>query len=354
MQSAIWFTKGFANLYHALNDIRRDDRDRQFQLLCSHTNGDFVGLQAADVPLLEPASHRALLPFVLNTIKAHNVKVIFASQSQELMNAHRETIEAAGARVVTVATTRTLRDINDKGALYCRLAGKNLCAIPAFEVASTAESLLAAVTRLRAAHPRVCIKPTKGVYGSGFRVIQASPLDVSDMISEAKKVDLESLTRWMGHGHFAPMLVMQYLEGAERSVDCLAVAGRLVGGVVRRKSPVTGSAQFIENNPSLMQQVEALVRELGLNGMFNVQFKDCGGKAYLLEINPRMSGRSYYATVAGFNLPYLASQLFAGHKRIDELEFDIRTGFRVGNVTSAVVLDHSQTGKGGGVDVESA
>jgi predicted ATP-grasp superfamily ATP-dependent carboligase len=142
----------------------------------------------------------------------------------------------------------------------------------------------------------------------------------------------------MGERRFPTVMLMQFLEGAERSVDCLAYHGQLIGGVIRKKSPVPGSAQVIENNPGLMRQVGELVRLLGLNGMFNVQFRDSGTRQYLLEINTRLSGRSFYATLAGFNIPYLAAELFSGRKAADELIFEIKTGGRIGNVSTGVPM----------------
>jgi predicted ATP-grasp superfamily ATP-dependent carboligase len=107
---------------------------------------------------------------------------------------------------------------------------------------------------------------------------------------------------------------------------------------VRRKSNSGVAAQVIEDHPDIMNQVRALTRLLKLNGMFNVQFKDSCGKPFLLEINTRLSGRSYYATLAGLNLPFLAAELFSGQKTVAELDFTQETGFGIGNVSSGIVI----------------
>lgn len=335
-KKGIWFPMGFSNLFHALSDIRRADTAGAYSLVCSHPSPQFVGLAAADVALTEPLSESAFLAFAVETIRVHSIRVVVPSRRQELFNRHPDLWRQLGVTVLTVASTRNLRRIDQKAALYHYLKPKDIVAIPAFATFKSTAEFDTTYAALKARHETVCIKPAYGVYGSGFRILKDSPDRLADLLSESLYLSVAGLRARLDLDAGATMLVMQYLEGAERSVDCLADKGQLLAGIIRRKHSAKIAGQVIEDNPAMMEQVRALTACLGLNGLFNVQFKDHGGVPYLLEINARMSGRSYYATVAGCNLPYLACERFASGRSLEELQYTVQHGICIGNVTAPV------------------
>lgn len=338
----IWFTEGFSNLYNALTDLRNGDVEGRFTLVCSHSNPQFVAQAAADVYLVEPDTDNAAdyLAFVEAAVREHNIRVIFPSRKQSLFNKHAQALRAMGVTVATVASTELLKTVDNKGRLYDQLSGLDIARIPAYQKARTAEGLDRAYSALKRAGYKVCVKPTRGVYGSGFRVLKESRATLADLLGEAPTIQLADLKHRLKSAKTgAELLVMQLLEGDERSVDCLAVEGRLIAAVTRRKSASSVAPQVIEDNEVVVGQVRALVRHLNLNGLFNVQFRDHNGQPYLLEINTRLSGRSYYATHAGVNLPYLGALVFSGVAQVDELKVPpVQDGLLLGNASHAVDL----------------
>lgn len=340
-KTGIWFMQGYANIYNAISDIRAADVLGQYKLICSHQHSEFVGGEAADVRLVEPSGKDAAFwTFIKDTVTKHNVRVILPSftSHQKFLNGRRAELEAMGCRVATVADNATLDLINDKAALYNFLADKNIVRIPAFRAVETVVEFDMAYAELKPQFETICFKPTVGVYGSGFRILKETPNTVKDIIKESPHLNVGDLRNLMGDESFGTLMVMQFLEGDERSVDCLAVDGELVEGVIRRKSDSAVAGQYIEENPELMRQVQTLVSVLKLNGMFNVQFRDSDGEHFLLEINTRLSGRSYYATLAGFNIPFQAAQVFSGTKTVPQLEYRMSSGMSIGNVRSGLVL----------------
>jgi len=110
-----------------------------------------------------------------------------------------------------------------------------------------------------------------------------------------------------------------------------------VAAVARRKSAQSGSGQRIDQRDDILQATASLARAYGLNGYFNVQFREAAGKPRLLEINPRMSGGIGMACVAGPNLPYIALRGFAdGFDRVEVAP--VRNGIRVGELSQALEL----------------
>lgn len=335
----IWFPHGFGNLFHAINDIRAADAEGKYLLVCSHPHSQFVGLEAADVALVEPTDDAQFLNFAIKAVLEHNIRVIVPSRRQPFFNRHAALWQKLGVRVLTVASSPALARIENKVALYRHLQDLDLVAVPGFGEFTTSPEFDAHYARLKNEFPRLCLKPAYGVYGSGFRILKTKKDNLSDLLSESLTLSVGGLRARLAVDPGASMMLMQYLEGDERSVDCLADNGELLAAVVRRKSGSSVAAQVIEQHPVIEAQVRALTKHLRLNGLFNVQFKDSGGVPFLLEINPRLSGRSYYATVAGCNLPFLAAEHFAAGVPAEKLQFTVQHGLRIGNVSSAVVID---------------
>lgn len=340
----IWFTQGFANLFHAMLDIRDEDTFKDYTLICSHPHPEFVGLASADVMIKEPTSNKGYLQFVLDVVRTHNVKLIIPSRRQAWFNRHRRQLQALGVTVLTVASTRTLNMVDNKAKLYEFLAGKNITKLPRFKVFKNLAQFNAAFDELGGKNAKLCIKPARGVYGSGFRILTNQKATMSDFLNENPTMPVTDLQSRLADDGTHSMLLMEFLDGPERSVDCIARNGELIAGVVRCKSSSAMAAQVIEHRPDLMEQVAKLAKTLKLNGLFNVQFRDHEGVSYLLEINTRLSGRSYYASVAGVNLPYMAAEIFA--RKVDPADLPVvpEYGLRISNVNCPVLTPRSTHG----------
>jgi len=87
----------------------------------------------------------------------------------------------------------------------------------------------------------------------------------------------------------------------------------------------------------ILDATSRLCADYQLNGVFNAQFREGGGRPRLLEINPRMSGGIGMACLAGPNLPYIALRGFAeGYEGLDVPT--PRHGMRVAEVSVATEL----------------
>jgi hypothetical protein len=106
---------------------------------------------------------------------------------------------------------------------------------------------------------------------------------------------------------FPELLVSEYLNGAEYSIDCLAYDGRLYAAVPRRK--LDGRMRWLEDNPELLEIARRTTEIYRLPYIFNIQVRYRDGVPKLLEINPRMSGGLYISCMSGVNFPYLAVKL---------------------------------------------
>lgn len=128
------------------------------------------------------------------------------------------------------------------------------------------------------------------------------------------------------------VLFQQFLTGKREAVNLLYANGQVYGRFAqwakRTDPPLGGSSvlrQSIEIPADIGAAAERLVREIGLEGYSEVEFRrDNAGIPYLMEINPRLSASIELAVRAGVDFPYLIYQWASG-EQIDEAK-----SYRVG------------------------
>ncbi len=143
---------------------------------------------------------------------------------------------------------------------------------------------------------------------------------------EARRA-VEELTRFGG-----TTLFQEFLPGRRESLSLFHANGEVYARFAfwgKRTFPLLGGIyvlrQAIAFPPDTGEQAERLVREVGLEGYSQVEFRrDAVGKPYLMEINPRLNLAIAHAVSAGVDFPYLLYQ-WANGERIDRVK-SYRTG----------------------------
>jgi len=336
----VWFNKSLSSTYNLIESLRATAADGDFRIVCSHTNADFPAFRISDAFEVEPRGPKedAYLAYCETIMGRHGVDVFIPGKMARQIARQRHRFEAHGVKLVQPADADTLKLLENKARLYSEIPA-GVAPIPDFRVVQNLAGFDEAYAWLRSRQRRVCFKPAVSMFGLGFRVLTESGTGLDRLLNgDPLKIGLPE-TRWLlGHQQrFRDLLVMQYLPGPERSVDCLAHDGSLVCCVIRRKPMGTEGGQLLENNPDIEEIVRRLTRHFQLNGVFNIQFRDDGGVPYLLEINPRPSGGLHYSCLAGVEFMYWAVRLALGTARPEDVPRP-RTGVRVGQVNKAIVL----------------
>lgn len=319
----VWFNKYLGNTWELLRSLREERRPDEFRVLCTHPRPTYRGSHYADEFEPEPDGLPAddYVAHCLEVAARHRITLFFPGRNLIPVLAARDRFAALGTRVLATGDADTVRLINHKARLAEAVAGVAGVRLPEYQVVNDLTGFDDAYARLRSRHAVVCYKPAVSVYGIGFQVVSERP-----GFSHPNGITLDAARDALGRdGRFTDLLVMRYLPGPERSVDCLAEAGRLAGCIVRRKED---GAQLIEHNPRLQEVAGRLAAQLGLTGLFNVQFRDAGGEPHLLEINPRMAGGLPLACRSGLNPLLWAIRLALGTATPADVPAP-RTGFRV-------------------------
>ena len=336
----VWFNRSFSSVHTAIDLIRQADTAERFTIIHSNPNPKSPVARLAHEFQVEPTGLAApdYIDWCLAFCREHRVEIFVPGREATAIAAAHARFEAIGTRVQSAASEDNLLLIHDKARFYAEtdLPGAPVAEFRHFEDAAGFEH---AYDALRRRHAKLCVKPAHSIYGLGFAVLDEERNSAELLMAGAEyHVSLADFRAGLSKlGSFRSMLLMEFLEGREYSVDCVGDNGRLVTAVVRRKSQQTGAGQRIDQRADILDATARLCAAHGLNGIFNVQFREAAGVPRLLEINPRMSGGIGMACVAGPNLPYIALRGFA--EGFDGLSIPpVRDGIRVAEVARAVEL----------------
>ena len=334
----LWLNRNIASSFNALESIRSSlQPGEDWHIVASHPYPHNAVFRLSDAHEIEPArlDDRAYVRWCLDFARRHRVTVFLPGTRLRPIVKARSRFEALGVHLLAAADAATLRALDSKPRLY-RAIPPGVAPVPEYQVFRDLAGFDAAYRELRRRHRLVCFKPCISVYGIGFRIVTPWGGGIRRLLSKDDlKISVRRARVVLGsQGTFRPMMLMPYLPGPERSVDCLGHDGELVRCVVRRKTKIEGY-QKLEEHPDLVAIVRRLTKHFRLTGLFNVQFRDSGGKPYLLEINPRMSGGLYCSCLSGLAFPYWAVRLLLGTARPEDVPHP-QAGFRVAQVNRAV------------------
>ncbi len=348
----IYFNKNFSVTSAQLDALKHEGR---FATLASHSDPENTMMLSASRTLQEPRGLRgdAYMDWLLGTVRRERPDVFMVGKEAGAVAARRAEFGALGVQALTVADAPTLRRLDRKDE-FLRAWNTDVLPIPAWTTFHDLDSFERGIAEMES-HPdfvpgvtRLCVKPARGIYAAGFRVLTGGRDLGSFLKGELYQMSYDEARRLFAQTDaqteptLPTMLLMHTLEGAERSVDCVAWQGELAVAVVRRKLP-GGGPQLIEDRPDLLQAARQIARQYRLSGIFNFQTKDAqlpgGGRVpNMLEINARASGGLRYSMAAGINFASVAARLALGELRAEDAPRP-RTGIRVAEVKTAEVLE---------------
>lgn len=126
----------------------------------------------------------------------------------------------------------------------------------------------------------------------------------------------EALERLMATSGATGAQVMDYVQGADYSVDALRWDGYFRGEAYKVLLPHGKGTSFLRRSvtaPRLVEVARAMLDELDYHGVCGFDFRVTpDGNAFFLEANPRFSGGVRTQIMSGFDQPYLLWRLASG------------------------------------------
>jgi carbamoyl-phosphate synthase large subunit len=239
--------------------------------------------------------------------------------------------ERLGAGVL-IAEPQAVDACSDKAAMHAALAATPIKQ-PRLLMPASLDELVAGAHDLGYPDVPVCFKPPVAKGSRGFRVLRADVDRVRQLLHERPSDvtmtldELVTLFADVSPALFPRLMLMEYIEGVEYTVDALIENGRMLLHQTKTREAIdTGLAMAFKtvDRPHLVAASERICAELGLDWFVNVQFKG----DYLLEVNPRVSTFVYQEN---FNLPYLGIKRALGElpdAELPALQARVRTSRR--------------------------
>ncbi len=336
MKKRIWFNQWFTTVAHFIEMIRYNSDGIEFEVYGTSTNENALYLSYCDAAFMEPDTYgEEYVQFCIAFCRTHSIDIFVPRKENVLISKHIKQFAELGVKVLVCPDARLMEMLDDKEATYRLIENhsllKNYVSIPEYFIVTNAEAFKTTYNRLKEMGHKVCFKPVIGEGGNGFRLIK----DQLDTIEElfykgvSHQITFEhAYTILKQQAVFPPLMVLEYLDGTEYSIDCLAYDGELMAAIPRKKGK--GRVRELEENQELITLAEKINEALEIPFVYNIQVKYKDGKPKLLEINPRMSGGLHYSCLAGINMPYRAVKvLMMGNKAIERIEphFGIKSSY---------------------------
>lgn len=237
------------------------------------------------------------------------VEVIVPQNTAELLllAANIQVFEAQGTRIA-VSDAAAIELANNK---YLLLEESRRLGLPTCEYAlcTDFEHLRAEVQARKARGLWTVVKPPCGNGSRGVRIImETDPAKRKEDFYRQKPSSLyctiDELYAILGDC-FPELLVMDYLEGEEFTVDVLRTEKSFVALPRKRESMRSGITfrASLDPDETMIQASRALAESIGLRYCFGFQFKrNKEGIPMLLECNPRVQGTMVMSVMAGTNI----------------------------------------------------
>lgn len=310
MKKNIWFNRWFNNAYYFIKLMNHND---EFKIYGTNPNENTIIKLACDYFEVEPVLfNEEYIEYCIDFCIQNHIDVFVPYHNLQLISENISHFEEIGPKVMTLKDSSLLNTIMDKSKLYEYCKELNIFNIPEYYVVTSSSQFEEAYKKLDCNSNQVCMKPVNSTGGSGFRLISKTAGTLNNLLGPINhKITYDEVYRILAQQpSFEELMIMEYLDGYEYSIDCLAYNGQLLAAVPRKK--VDSRVRALENIPELIELAKKTEELLKLPYIFNIQVKYKNGIPKLLEINPRMSGGLNATCFSGINFPYLAIKLILG------------------------------------------
>lgn len=328
MKKVVYFNQWFSSITEVIADLK-SKYGNKVEFIASSKNKNhayktvvdkFVLEDWEEVPGDEQASMENYFNFILNLCKTYNVDIFFVKKYADYLATRRFDLAMNNIFTVLEPEEKLVR-FNSKVEVYNTLKevdGVKEYIPEYFKICDTnCESVEEALEFFKKyksgkVEKRWCLKRDKDEGGASFRAINNNPFTYKSLdyfrVNECKTSEVIDLIKREPE-NAKKLIFMETLDSPEISVDCY---NSKRGFVAICRSKGKDRAQKLYFNKELYDVCYKIWETYKFQFPFNVQFRVERGRSVdeenslrLLEINPRMSGGTYYSTLFNMNIAEL-------------------------------------------------
>lgn len=309
--------------------------EREIRLIGADMNDDPTMLEMVDAYYTVPrGDDPTYVDALFRICEKEKVDILLPVMSVELaaLSKNKERF-LKNNTIISVSDIEPLSIANNKLSLFNFLKVSHL-PCPTYRSVQTVSEIQQAAFELGYPDKKVCIKAAAGSGSRGFRILDASQASSAAFFSEKPQscsMTLEELSSVLSDcSHIPEMLVMEYLPGAEYTVDLLADQGKVLYNCCRKCISMDNSIMLdgvIVNDSDILDLCQRITERLGLDGNIGFDVKRrADGTPMIMECNPRITAGIMSFSAAGVNLPYLCIKKLLGEPLP---EIDVRIGAKI-------------------------
>ncbi len=292
----------------------KENGERNMRVIGADMSADDTILQMGDAAYQVPrCSDPGYVSALLEICRKEKVDVLLPIMSAELntLAENRESFADIGT-MVSISDSEALAIANNKLCLFDFMKKNNLpCA--EYHAVHSREELKKYAELLGYPEKKVCVKATDGSGSRGFRILSETVSRLDMFLLEKPTSGVITLDELMSilenTPEFPELLVMEYLPGAEYSVDLLANQGKVLVSCCRKSLRMENSIMLeavVVDDPAVTDLCTKVTEALKLEGNIGFDIREReDGTSFIMECNPRITAGIPYFTLAGVNLPYL-------------------------------------------------
>lgn len=318
-----------------LVDCLKNNGERNVRLIGTDMNDDKTLYPLFDkFYVVPPVKSDKYVNTLLDICKNEKVDVLLPFMSAELsaLEAKKRDFETVGTKV-SVSNGDSIAITNNKLKFYEFLKDKGL-PVPKFKRIEKADELYEACEFVGYPQKAVCVKATELSGSRGIRLIDPKKSRYDILFGQKPNsfyTTIDELYATLKERLEMPeMMAMEYLPGAEGSVDLIADHGKILYMAYRESNINLASIPqeaTLSYNEKAYRIAEEVIKALSLDGNADLDFKnDADGNPVLMEINPRIAATMQIFKVGGLNLPYLRVKQLLGEPLP---EIDIKYGIKM-------------------------
>lgn len=326
----IYFNNWFSSISGVIDDIKKRHND-DVKIIGSSQNKYHVMKEVVDEFYVEDYKINGQVvdyeKWLINFIREHKIDIFFPKKNIENIFNVWDDIEELGT-YIAANREDAFNSVDSKYQTYkiVETLAKTLIPIPEYIKSSNKDDIFKFLNN----HPS-CLKLDVGEGGESYKRIVNSISEKSlyyGLYNQITFKDLENIINSMLPKDLNKFLFMEYLESPEVSVDCynsnkgfIAICRNKIGGT---------RVQQIFYDEKFTKACQEICRIFKFTMPFNVQFRmkqNGDNENYndyrLLEINPRMSGGTYYQSLVGLNICDVCLCDMAKYLGIEGFDYDI-------------------------------
>lgn len=314
----LWTIASSMGTYSDLEMLKKAEGFKIDFVTSDRVDKDSIGFAVTGKKYVIPkGSEPGYIESVADICRNERITTIVPQYSDELvpLSGNMELFDSMGVKVLVTEDTEMLSIANNKKRLYEHYKGRSF--IPRHVYSNDIAVIEKALYSLGYPESPICIKPTDGEGGKGFRIITEEKSNILEEQGNSPNISWDLYKRELSQiGKLPELMVMEYLPGAEYSVDCVCRDGETIVCIPRERVETSMGAatiSVIRNNRELIELTQEIVRDLKLSYNVNVQYKySNSGRPMLVEINPRVSGALVANCGAGVNMMEIALKVAYG------------------------------------------